>query len=390
MREAEKQRFIGEELIAKLSMAQVNLLRTYMNYILERMKEYSASDIEFGGLGARGKVWMRTQGRKIPYEEFGEFSAEDFNILIQSLLQEEQRRQLFDKRSADFSYAIRKPDGKQNRFRASAYFELGELALNMRSIDSEIRFYDSYGFHQGVTNILNLVHTKDGLVLVTGITGSGKSTTLDAIIDLNNRTINAHVVIIASPVEYVHQSNRCIIRHREVGIDTLSFREGTIEALRQDPDIIMIGEMRNPETIVAALEAADTGHKVFSTMHTSSAVESLDRIIGEIPSIEQERVRMRLADTLRCVISQKLVPSMGGNLVLAKEVLIMTSSIKAAIRNNNTQEIYQMISEGSEHGMCTMEQDLLRLFINQKISKATALNFSNNKRRMQQLMQLAM
>jgi twitching motility protein PilT len=147
--------------------------------------------------------------------------------------------------------------------------------------------------------------------------------------------------------------------------------------------------MRDPDTIMAALEVADSGHKVLSTLHTSSAVESIDRIIGEVPPIEQERVRNRLADILRCVISQKLVPSLDGKRVLAKEVMIMTPSIRAAIKNNNTGEIYQMIAEGAEFGMITMEQDLRRLYLERKISLETAINYANNKRRMQQLLQAA-
>jgi twitching motility protein PilT len=147
--------------------------------------------------------------------------------------------------------------------------------------------------------------------------------------------------------------------------------------------------MRDPDTIMAALEVADSGHKVLSTLHTSSAVESIDRIIGEVPPIEQERVRNRLADILRCVISQKLVPSLDGKRVLAKEIMVMTPSIRSAIKNNNTGEIYQMIAEGAEYGMITMEQDLRRLYLERKISLETAINFANNKRRMQQLLQAA-
>jgi len=235
--------------------------------------------------------------------------------------------------------------------------------------------------------VLNLAHSKEGLSLITGITGSGKSTTLDAIVEMNNVSVDAHIIIIASPIEYVHTSKRCLIRHREVGRDTTSFKQGTIEALRQDPDIIIIGEMRDPATIMAALEVADSGHKVLSTLHTSSAIESIDRIIGESPPIEQERVRNRLADLLRCVISQKLVPSSGGRLVLAKEILISTPSIRAAIKNNNTGEIYQMINEGVKFGMITMEQDLKQLVVSNAITRETAMNFANNKRMMQQLLQ---
>ena len=166
----------------------------------------------------------------------------------------------------------------------------------------------------------------------------------------------------------MHKSNVSMIKHREVGRDVLSFKEGVIQALRQDPDIIVIGEMRDPDTIIAALEVTDTGHKVFSTLHTSSAVESIDRIVAEIHPTEQERVRNRLADVLISVVSQKLVPSIDGKRVLAKEVLIVTPSVKAAIKNNNTSEIYMMINQGSQSGMITMEQDLKRLYLKKKIT----------------------
>jgi twitching motility protein PilT len=201
--------------------------------------------------------------------------------------------------------------------------------------------------------------------------------------------VDGHVVIIASPIEYVHKPDRCIIRHREVGRDVLSFKDGAVQALRQDPDIIMIGEMRDPDTIMTALEITDSGHKVFSTLHTASAVETIDRIIGEVPPIEQERVRMRLADTLSCVMSQKLVPTLDGKLTLAKELMVMSPSVRAAIKNNNTGEIYQMMAESSDLGMMTLEQDLKRLYMAKKISLDTAIVTANNKRRFQQIMNLS-
>jgi pilus retraction protein PilT len=229
-------------------------------------------------------------------------------------------------------------------------------------------------------------HVRDGLTLVTGVTGSGKSTTLDAIIDANNDDVYAHVVIIARPIEYVHRSRKCLIRHREVGRDVRTFKDGIVQALRQDPDIIVIGEMRDPETISAALEITDSGHKVFSTLHTSSAVETIDRIVAEYPPEEQDRVRTRLADVLRCVISQKLVPKVGGGRILAKEVLWMTPSARAAVKNKNTSEIYQMMWEGGALGMTTLEQDLYRLVTQQLITPEVAFDFANNKRRLQQLL----
>jgi twitching motility protein PilT len=171
-----------------------------------------------------------------------------------------------------------------------------------------------------------------------------------------------------------------------VGRDVLSFKEGVIQSLRQDPDIIIIGEMRDPDTIMAALEVTDTGHKVFSTLHTSSATESIERIIAEVDAHEQERVRNRLADVLVSVISQKLVPSLDGKIILAKEVMIMTPSVKAAIKNNNISEIYMMINQGGPMGMLTMEQDLKRLYDQKRISLDTAITYSNNKTRINQLL----
>jgi twitching motility protein PilT len=184
----------------------------------------------------------------------------------------------------------------------------------------------------------------------------------------------------------MHESKRSIVRHREVGKDVGSFKDGIVQALRQDPDMVVIGEMRDPVTISSALEITDSGHKVFSTLHTSSAVESIDRIIAEYPPHEQERVRNRLADVLRCVISQKLCPKIGGGRVLAKEVLWMLPSARAAIKNDNTSEIYQMMWEGGSHGQITMEQDLFRMVRQRLITPDTAMNYANNKRRLQQLM----
>lgn len=384
--ENERQHFISEEIIDKLKVEELGSLREYMNDILMLMREYEASDIELGGYSSTHHIWLRVKGEKSPAEQFGRFDVDDFSILILSILSKEQRERLFEKLSYDFSYTIPGINDQRIRYRACVYFELGDIVLNMRAINAKIRPYESYGFGLNVTKMFSLEHTQAGLVLVTGITGSGKSTTLDAIVDMNNETVNGHIVIIARPIEFVHRSKRCIVRQREVGMDTLSFKNGTIEALRQDPDIIVIGEMRDPQTIMAGLEAADSGHKVLSTLHTSSAVESIDRIVGEVPPIEQERVRNRLADTLKCVVSQKLVVGRQGQIELIKEVLVMTPPIKAAIRNNNTSEIYQMISEGTKYGMMTLEQDLKRAVRQRKLRPDQAIKYANNKRRIQQLL----
>jgi twitching motility protein PilT len=309
--------------------------------------------------------------------------------LIVSLLTNNQCKHLLDERNLDFSYTFHYDVVSKNvRFRADAYFDIDSLALNMRAISATTRPLESLGFHQNAIRVISHNYIKFGLTLITGITGSGKSTTLDAIIDFHNKFDPAHIVIIASPIEYVHKSNKAIIRHREVGKDVLSFQAGVVQALRQDPDIIVIGEMRDPETILAALEVTDTGHKVFSTLHTSSATESIDRIIAEVNPIEQERVRNRLADVLTCVVSQKLVPTVDKKRAIVKEVLIVTPSVKAAIKNNNTSEIYMMIMQGGPQGMITMEQDLLRLVKERMITKETAVGYANNKTRMLQLLKV--
>jgi twitching motility protein PilT len=383
----ERQMLIGD-LVSKQSPAERTALRKLMDSYLLRMAKINASDIDMGGYGTANHIWYRIYGDKKPARELGKFTLDEFNILVQSILIERQRLFLYENRSLDFSYSIIEDD-KMYRYRANAYFDLDHLGLNMRAINAVVRPYKGLELHPNVTKVLSLAHTTQGLTLVTGITGSGKSTTLDSIIDANNHTVDGHVIIIASPVEYVHRPDRCIIRHREVGRDVLSFKEGAIQSLRQDPDIIVIGEMRDPDTIMTALEITDSGHKVFSTLHTASAVETIDRIIGEVPPIEQERVRMRLADTLTCIMSQKLIPSLDGKLLLAKEVAVMTPSVRAAIKNNNTGEIYQMMAESADVGMTTLEQDLKRLYLMKKISMENAVVAANNKRRFQQIMNVA-
>lgn len=366
--------------------ARIELKHTVDGF-LDQMRENEASDIDLGGTGCGGQIWYRIHGDKKPWPQGPRLDATSTDILLLSVIMPSQFDFLLNKRNLDFSYVISTEGMDKKRFRADMYFDLDNLALNMRAINTEIRPFKNLNLHPEVAKALSLKYLKYGLTLVTGITGSGKSSTLDTIIDANNRSVDAHIVIISSPVEMVHTPRRCIVRHREVGRDTLSFKLGAVEALRQDPDIIMIGELRDPETIMTALEITDSGHKTFSTLHTASATESIDRIIGEVPPEEQERVRNRLADVLTCVISQKLVPTIDGKRVLAKEVLLNTTSVKAAIKNNNTSEIYQMLMEGGNIGMMTLEQDLKRLYDEKVISLEEAYNYANNKKKLKDLIQ---
>jgi twitching motility protein PilT len=359
-----------------------------MNNLLRVMTDMEASDIELGGYGTEGYVWFRIYGKKEPVPELPRFTQDESALIILSILNDKQRDVLESIRNLDFSYtfeyvnsmyARKNENHSEIRFRGDAFFDVDYLAMNMRSIVPELRTLDQLEFPSNALKVLSYNYVKQGLILITGITGSGKSTTLDAIVDWHNDNSNAHIVTIASPLEYVHRSNKCIIRQREVGRDVLTFHEGVVQALRQDLDIMVIGEMRDPATIMAALEVTDTGHKVFSTLHTSSAVESLDRIVAEVDKSEQERVRMRLADVLTAVVSQKLVPAIDGKLILAKEILIVNANVRAAIKNNNTGEIYMMINQGMSSGMVTMEQDLKRLYMERRISLDMALQYANNK-----------
>ena len=381
---AERLKYYAEQ-IDRLEVDRRERLREFVDQFVQRMHAMGASDLDMGGPACVGRVWYRVHGDKSPHFELGIRSNDEADIIILNLLSRKQHEDLWTAFSADFSYQLDLEDGTRRRFRGTSYFDNQHLGICLRAISEEVRPIKSLGFHPLIERGMMFQHVRDGLTLVTGVTGSGKSTTLDAIIDANNHDFDGHMVIVAKPIEYVHSPDRCIIRHREVGPDVPSFKNGVTQALRQDPDIIMIGEMRDPETIDAAIEAADTGHKVFSTLHTASAVESLDRIVAEYPHEEQNRVRIRLADVLRCVISQKLPPKIGGGRVLCKEVLWITPSVKAAIHNGNTGEIYQMMWEGGKQGMITLEQDLFRLCRERKITPEIGLQYSNNKKRFQQL-----
>ncbi len=376
-----------EQVLEQTELSVREAMRDHVYDLLIEMERNEASDIDFGGLGCDGYVWYRIHGDKTPVKSH-KYELAESDLYLMNLLTGNQLSKLNEHHSIDFSYSIKPDDLPARRFRATIYKDLDHLCLNMRKINNEIRSFKSFNFHPEVAKALSLNYLKYGLTLVTGITGSGKSTTLDTIIDANNRTCDAHIVIISSPVELVHKSKRCIVRHREIGRDVKSFRDGAVQSLRQDPDIIMIGELRDEETIKTALEITDSGHKIFSTLHTASAMESIDRIIGEVQVNQQNRVRNRLADVLTCVISQKLVPSTDGKRVLAKEVMLATTSVRAAIRNNNVGEIYQMINEGGALGMHTLEQDLKRLYEERRITLETAKNYANNKTRMRELLNL--
>ena len=362
----------------KICMKEIRLL-------ISKMAGKEASDMDIGGLRANKRVWFRVYGQKEPDED-AFYTEDEATIMLLNILSEQEKEMLFKKRNVDFSLSINLTPLNKYRLRGDIYFERDYIAATFRMIRKELFKLEDLNFPSPIVKRFDLEHEKTGLILVTGITGSGKSSTLDSIIDMNNHKNKGHIVIIGNPIEYIHKSDKCLITHREIGKDVINFEEGTIQALRQDPDIIVVGEMRDPETVSAVLEVTDSGHKVFTTLHTSSAVESIHRIIAMFPANEQDRIRNRLADTLKVVVSQKLVPNRRGSLTLAKEILSVDYSVQAALRNNNITELFQMMTEGRKRGMYTMQQNLLQLVRNGTITPETAMDYSNNKQVMLRLL----
>ncbi len=375
------------EQLADIPAADREAVRDRFAELARKMIGLNASDLDLGGPAALEGIWYRVDGRKERYPEMGSLTMDEADVLLAAILAPHQQTHVLDHLAVDFGYALPADEegGADRRYRTTVYFDNKHLALSMRMLAWKPRALRSLGFHPLIERGFLFRYVRDGLTLFTGVTGSGKSTTLDAIVDANNEDVEGHVLIVAQPLEYIHTSKKCIVRHREVGSDVNSFVDGMVQGLRQDPDIVIVGEMRDPETISTAMEMADTGHKVFSTLHTGSAIETIDRVVAEYPSEEQDRVRHRLADVLRCVVSQKLLPATGGGRVLAKEVLWMTPSSRAAIKNGNVGEIYQMIWQGTDQGMTTLEQDLNRLVRGGEISLDVAMSYANNKRRLMQL-----
>jgi len=357
---------------------------------LIKMISKDASDMDFGGPRAKGKVWFRIYGDKAPDSQAEDFCEDDATAIALSVLSTDQKKLLIADKNLDLALSVKLDEAKPEfRFRGNIFFERNFLAVNLRVIKQKLFSLNALGIPAPIIKRLDLEHEKSGLILLTGITGSGKSSTLDAVVDMNNRNNDSHIIILGNPLEYIHTSERSLVTHREVGNDVDNFQRGARESLRQDPDVIVVGEMRDAKTISTVLEVTDSGHKVISTLHTSSTVDSIHRIIAEFPPDEQERIRFRLADVLKVVISQKLVPNTKNSLTLAKEILSVDYSIQAAIRNGNISEIFQMITQGKANGMFTMQQDLYRLYDTGIITMETAMSYCNNKKVMANLLGLA-
>ena len=262
-----------------------------------------------------------------------------------------------------------------SRFRCNMFMQRGNVAVALRQIPYKVKTFDELGLPKVVAEFAKLPR---GLVLVTGPTGSGKSTTLAAIIDKINKERPVHIITVEDPIEYLHRHQTALVNQREVYSDTNSFAAALKYALREDPDVVLVGEMRDLETIEAALSISETGHLAFATLHTNSAAESINRIVDAFPTNQQEQVRVSLSFSLQAIVSQSLIPKVGGGRVLALEVLVVTPAIRALVRDDKVHQIYSMIQSGQKFGMKTMNQTLSELYLSGKISIHDAMNYSNN------------
>lgn len=297
---------------------------------------------------------LRVDGVLTPIAGNNALNEETVKGLIFATLDEEQQKILMQDKEFDYSFAF----GDIARFRVNAFHERGKLAAAFRLIPNQIKGINDLGMPAIVETFADFPR---GLVLVTGPTGSGKSTTLAALVDKINREKPVHILTIEDPIEFTHKSQRSVIAQREVHYDTFSFAAALRSALREDPDVVLIGEMRDLETIQAAITIAETGHLVFATLHTNSAAQSIDRMIDVFPAHQQPQVRTQLSNMLMAICAQRLVPAIGGGRVVAAEIMVANSAIRALIRDGKTHQLDTAIQTGADQGMQTMDRTLAKL-----------------------------
>tara|TARA_B100000212_G_scaffold251573_1_gene192659 strand:+ start:1116 stop:2201 length:1086 start_codon:yes stop_codon:yes gene_type:complete len=313
--------------------------------------------------------FFRIQGQILPVNS-EIFSSEDFTKEISMILGEVKFNKLLKNKELDFSYGF----DDIARFRINLFFERGKMACVMRALNSSIPSFSQIGIPESVQQLLNRPR---GLILFTGPTGSGKTTTVASSIDWINENHASHILTIEDPIEFVFKNKNCLIRQREIGEDTYSFSNALKAALREDPDIIVVGEMRDLETISLAITAAETGHLVLGTLHTSSASQTIDRMIDVFSSQQQQQIRIQLSTSLIGIISQTLCQTRENQRKLASEILINNTAISNLIRESKSSQIYSQIQIGAKFGMQTLEQSLSELLLKGIISKEEAYSKSN-------------
>lgn len=297
----------------------------------------------------------------------------DVDELVLSIIDEQHRRVLEKNGEVDFAYSV----PSLGRFRVNAFRQRGSLSMALRILNLKIPAPEELGIPAAV---IEMTEKRRGLVLVTGATGSGKSTTLASLIDLINKKYDRHIITLEDPIEYLHRHNKSIVNQREIGADSLSYSAALRSALRQDPDVIFVGEMRDLETISTAVTAAETGHLVFSTLHTNGAANTIDRIIDVFPPYQQQQIRTQLSDVLQCVISQQLIPRKDGKgRVAAMEVMLANNAVRNHIREAKTYQISTVMQTSGKLGMKTMDDALFDLFLQGEITEENALLYAQDR-----------
>ena len=334
--------------------------------LLEEVIKKKASDLH---LQVGLPPMLRVDGGLVPVAGADLLVEESVEALIFAILDDDQKQILLKDKEFDFSFAF----GDLGRFRVNAFHERGNLAAALRLIPNEILSSEQLGLPPVVNKFADYPR---GLVLVTGPTGSGKSTTLAALVHKINNERAAHIVTIEDPIEFTHKSQKSVIVQREVHYDTYSFSAALRSTLRQDPDVVLIGEMRDLETIAAAITIAETGHLVFATLHTNSASQSIDRMIDVFPPHQQAQIRAQLANILVAICAQRLIPTIGGGRIAAAEILVATPAVRNIIREGKSHQLDAVIQTGAEHGMQSMDKTLVSLIHNGTITYDEARNYA--------------
>jgi twitching motility protein PilT len=344
--------------------------------LLSEMVKRGASDLH---LTAGSPPLLRLSGRLTPLGTEKLMPNETMRMTY-SLMNEMQKKQFEQNKECDFSFGI----SNMARFRANAYLQRGCVAIALRIIPLEIRTFKELGLPPIIADFCK---KPSGLVLVTGATGSGKSTTLAGMIDKINKERDEHILTVEDPIEFLHKHQRCMVNQREVGADTNGFSQALRMALRQDPDVVLIGEMRDLETMRAALTIAETGHLTFATLHTNSAVQTINRIVDAFPKGEQQTIRAQLGFVLQGVICQMLLPKIGGGRIMASEIMSCTPAVRSLIRDDKIHQIESIIEVSQKHGMNTLNHSLLKLVQSGQVDRFDALNKSANHEQLEKMFQ---
>ncbi len=344
--------------------------------VLTKMVEVRASDVHLTPGFAPA---VRVRGRIVPMDDYPPLAPQETREIVYSILNDSQRKQFENQQQLDFAYAI----PGVARFRVNCFFQRGAISAAFRLIPAEILSLESLGLPLVLEEF---TRKPRGFVLVTGPTGSGKSTTLASMVDVVNKERSGHIMTVEDPIEFLHKHQKCIVNQREVGADTHGFAPALKHVLRQDPDVILVGEMRDLETISTAITAAETGHLVFATLHTQDAPQTIDRIIDVFPPHQQQQVRVQLATTLQGVVTQQLLQTTDGKgRAAAVEILITTPAVRNLVREGKVHQIYSVMQAGGRFGMQTMDMSIATLVKQGKISQQLAFERCHDPDELQRL-----